>query len=74
MALVMVAEHFLIAKGRVLFAWIFLFIAPLQLLAIHFFHQDIESIIYIIAVGGVLMCIIGYGILLSDYLRNRISV
>ena len=74
MALVMVAEHFLIAKGRVLFAWIFLIIAPLQLLAIHFYHQDIESVIYIIAAGGVLMCIIGYGMLLMEYLRNRIAV
>lgn len=74
MALVMVAEHFLIAKGRVLFAWIFLIVAPLQLLAIHFYHQDIESIIYIIAAGGVLMCIIGYGMLFGDYLRNRIAV
>jgi O-antigen/teichoic acid export membrane protein len=74
MALVMVAEHFLIAKGRVLFAWIFLIIAPLQLLAINFYHQDIESVIYIIAAGGVFMCIIGYGMLLSNYLRNRIVV
>ena len=74
MALVMVAEHFLIAKGRVLFAWIFLIIAPLQLLTIHFYHKDIDNIIYIIAAGGVLMCIIGYGMLLSDYLRNRIVV
>jgi O-antigen/teichoic acid export membrane protein len=35
MALVMVAEYFLIAKGRVLFAWVFLGMAPLQVLAIH---------------------------------------
>jgi len=70
MALVMVAEHFLIAKGRVLFAWIFLIVAPLQLLAIQFFHQDIENVIYVIAGGGVFMCIIGYGMLLRDYFRN----
>jgi O-antigen/teichoic acid export membrane protein len=74
MALVMVAEHFLIAKGRVLFAWIFLIVAPLQLLAIDFFHKDIESVVYIIAGGGILMCIIGYGMLLRDYLKNNFNL
>jgi O-antigen/teichoic acid export membrane protein len=71
MALVMVAEHFLIAKGRVLFAWLFFLIAPVQLLAIHLYHPDLESVIAMIAAGGSLLCLTGYCILLGEYFRDR---
>jgi O-antigen/teichoic acid export membrane protein len=69
MALVMVAEHFLIAKGRILFAWLFLAVAPLQLLVIHLWHPTLESVILVLGAGGAVMVLLGYGMLLRDYLR-----
>jgi O-antigen/teichoic acid export membrane protein len=70
MALVMVAEHFLIAKGRVVFAWLFLAVAPFQLLVIHLWHPSLESVILVLGVGGCVMVIIGYGMLFRVYLRQ----
>jgi O-antigen/teichoic acid export membrane protein len=67
MALVMVAEHFLIAQGRVLFAWLFLAVAPLQLLVIHLWHPDLRSVILVIGAGGAVMALVGYGMLLREY-------
>ena len=74
MALVMVAEHFLIAQGRVLFAWLFLAVAPLQLLVIHLWHPDLRSVILVIGAGGAVMAILGYGVLLREYLLSRTSI
>lgn len=67
MALVMVAEHFLIAQGRVLFAWLFLAVAPLQLLVIHLWHPDLPSVILVVGGGGAVMALVGYGMLLREY-------
>ncbi len=74
MALVMVAEHFLIAQGRVLFAWLFLAVAPLQLLAIHLWHPDLRGVILVIGAGGAVMALLGYGVLLREYLLSRPSI
>ena len=63
MALIMVAEHFLIAKGRVLFAYLFTFAAPVQFAAIHFYHDSLLSIVAVMGVSGLLLVLIGYGIL-----------
>ena len=63
MALVMVAEYFLIAKGRVLFAYLFVVIAPLQLLAIHFWHDSLQTVVLIVAASGTVLAAVGYGML-----------
>lgn len=63
MALVMVAEYFLIAKGRVLFAYLFLLTAPLQFIAIHFFHDSMKMVITVMGVSGLLLAFLGYGLL-----------
>lgn len=63
MALVLVAENFLIAKGKVLFAYLFLAIAPLQLTAIYFFHESLQMIVAVIGISGLILAIIGYGLL-----------
>jgi len=65
MALVLVAEHFLIAKGRVLFAYLFLFIAPLQLIAVHFFHDSLQMVVAVMGASGLILAILGYGLLWS---------
>lgn len=63
MALVLVAENFLIAKGKVLFAYLFLAIAPLQLTAIYFFHQSLQMVVAVIGISGLILAILGYGLL-----------
>ena len=69
MALVLVAEHFLIAKGRVLFAYLFLFIAPLQLIAVHFFHDSMQMVLAVVGMSGLILALLGYGLLWSAYKR-----
>jgi O-antigen/teichoic acid export membrane protein len=63
MALVLVAEHFLIAKGRVLFAYLFLFTAPLQLIAIYFFHDSLQMVVAVMGGSGLILALSGYGLL-----------
>jgi len=66
MALVMMAEHFLIAQGRVMLVWLFLAVAPLQLLTIHLWHPDLPS--FILVTGGAVMAILGYSMHLREYI------
>jgi O-antigen/teichoic acid export membrane protein len=63
MALVMIAEHFLIAKGRVLFAYLFVFIAPLQLITIYYFHSSPMIVVGVMGLSGAVLALIGYGLL-----------
>lgn len=63
MALVMIAEHFLIAKGRVLFAYLFVLISPLQLLMIYHFHESPTIVVAVMGASGAILAIIGYGLL-----------
>lgn len=67
MALVMVAEYFLIAKGRILFTWMLLGMAPVQVLAIHFWHDQLWMVIAIMGVCGTLLAVIGYGLMWREY-------
>jgi O-antigen/teichoic acid export membrane protein len=63
MTLVMVVEHFLIAKGRILFAWLFLGIAPIQLLAIYVWHEHLLHVVATIGLCGTALLLLGYGML-----------
>jgi O-antigen/teichoic acid export membrane protein len=65
MGLIMVFEHFLIATGRVFFAWVFMIIAPLQFLIIYFWHPNLNSVILVNGLMG--LTIICFGIII---LRN----
>jgi O-antigen/teichoic acid export membrane protein len=73
MALVLVAEYFLIAKDRVLFVWLFMIMAPLQLLAIYFWHDSLATVIGIIGISGGFLAAIGYSILFLEYRVARES-
>jgi O-antigen/teichoic acid export membrane protein len=59
MATVIIAEQYLIARGQVLFAWIFLAIAPLQILAIYLWHTELWMILLSMGVFGALLAFIG---------------
>jgi len=63
MALIMVAEHFLIAMGRVLFAYLFMIIAPLQLIAIYYYHDTLIDIVTVLFISGIILAVSGYGLL-----------
>ena len=71
MAFVMIAEHFLIAKGRVLFCWIFALILPLEFFAILHWHQDLLTVLTVMGLFGLLMASLGYGILAKEWLASR---
>jgi len=63
MALIMVAEHFLIAMGRVLFAYLFMVVAPLQLIAIYYYHDTLLDIVAVLSISGIILVVSGYGLL-----------
>jgi len=52
MALVLVAEHYLIARGRAVFAWIFILVAPCQVGALVVWHDELWMVILAIGLSG----------------------
>ncbi len=70
---VMLAEHFLIAKGRVLFAYLFLLIAPIEMVLIHFFHASLLDVVKIMLGCGVILMILGYLVLWVEYRKSGIT-
>ncbi len=70
MALVLVAEYFLIAKGRVVFAYLFTAVAPLQVFAIYLWHDSLAVVVVINAAGGLCVAILGYAILWRAFARS----
>jgi uncharacterized membrane protein len=71
--MVLVAEQYLMAKGRALFAWLFMLSAPIQLIAIFFFHEEIMNILIIIGITGLALTIIGYAFIFEKYVKNKLS-
>jgi O-antigen/teichoic acid export membrane protein len=67
MTVVMIVEHFLIAKGRVMFAYLFMIIAPLQLLTVYLYHETLLMIVGIMAIFGVLLVCVGAGLLWRSF-------
>jgi len=71
MALIMVAEHFLIAMGRVMFAYLFMVVAPLQLIAIYYYHDTLLNMVVIMAISGITLVLVGYGLLWRTYINGK---
>ena len=63
MTLVMVAEHFLIAKGRVVFAYAMMIGIPFVLFAAHKYHASLIDMVYILAAGGLGVALVGFGVI-----------
>jgi len=59
-AIVMIAEQFLIARGKVIFAWIFLVISPFQILLINHWHNELWNILLIMGTFGTGIALIGF--------------
>ncbi len=73
MALVMVYEHYLFAKGKIIFSWVFLIFGPLQIVAIYLWH---DKLIYVLAaVGGSGLLLLLCGSFMSYYyLRDNSQI
>jgi O-antigen/teichoic acid export membrane protein len=59
MALIFVAEHFLIAQGRVFFVWLLAVVAPMQVLAVHVWHEELWMVVAFIGTSGCLILFFG---------------
>jgi O-antigen/teichoic acid export membrane protein len=71
-SIVIVAEQFLIAKGKVLFAWLFLGIVPFQFLAIYNWHSELWMILAVMCVFGLILLLIGFWLIFRDFNNNKI--
>jgi O-antigen/teichoic acid export membrane protein len=71
-SIVIVAEQFLIAKGKVLFAWLFLGIVPFQFLAIYNWHSELWMILAVMCVFGLILVLIGFWLIFRDFNNNKI--
>jgi len=70
LALIMVAEHFLIAKGRVLFAWLTLLTIPIEFFLIEKFHSNLNEVVCVIGLTGFTLIAVGYGILFYEFKKR----
>lgn len=68
MAMIMLAENFLIAKGELIFTWIFILIAPAQVIVLYYFHQDILSVLKVMFYSGFFLLFLGISII---YIKNH---
>lgn len=68
MTLVMVAEHFLIAKGRVIFAYVMILGIPFVLFAVQSFHNNLIDMVYILAACGWGLALVGFGVIGAQHL------
>lgn len=73
LALVMVAEYYLIAKGRVLFAWLFLFVTPLEIYLMYIWHDESWQIMTTMGLSGLLLLVIGYTFVLKNFFSYKVS-
>lgn len=71
MTLVMVAEHFLIAKGRVIFAYVMMLAIPFVLLAAHAYHDRLIDMVYILGACGWGLALVGFGVIGMQYWQGR---
>ncbi len=68
-------EYFLITKGRVMFAYLFMIVAPLQVLAIYWYHDSLLMVVGMMAAFGVLLVRVGFGLLWHAFFKigsNRV--
>lgn len=65
-AFVMIAKHFLIAKGRLLFAWVFLAVAWLQIAVIHSWHPSAYAVLITVGAGNMLLAVASSFVLYSE--------
>ena len=71
MSLIYVAENFLIAKGRVVFAYLMMIAIPFILYAVHVCHDNLVDIVYILGGFGWVVAFLGFGIIGYQTIADR---
>jgi O-antigen/teichoic acid export membrane protein len=74
MGAAMVAEHLLIAKGRMTIAWIFLVASLTEVGLMQLWHPSPWAMIGVMGCFNTLLAVIGCQLLLSDHRQNRLRV
>lgn len=74
MTLVMVAEHFLIAKGKVIFAYVMIPAIPFVLLATQFHHDRLIDMVYILISCGWGLALVGFVAIGVQYWQGRVAL
>jgi O-antigen/teichoic acid export membrane protein len=70
LAMIIVLEHFLIAKGRVLYAYIFIALAPLKVFIAQSYVNDADDLVLLVGAFGLVL--LAVGVLGSgDFLKRR---
>jgi len=63
MSIIMVAEHFLIAKGRVIFGYVMMLGIPFVLYAAHTYNASLIDMVNILAIAGWGVVVAGFGVI-----------
>jgi len=74
MALLIVAEYFLMALGKVVYAWLSFIFAPLQIMLIYYIHESIFDVIAIFGICGLLLLMCGYLFFFKTVGVKKVSV
>jgi len=67
LALMMVFEHFLLAKGRILFTLIFVLLVPLEILALQYLHESLYQFMSVMFIFGIAATFLGAFSLWFDF-------
>ena len=67
MCVVVIIEHFLLAKGQALFAWVFLALSPLQAIGIYFFNGSLYEVVLVVLVTNLVVLVTGVLLLLRNF-------
>lgn len=74
MALLIVAEYFLIALGKVVYAWLSLIFAPLQIILIYLIHRTVFDVIAIVGLCSLCLLLSGYFFLFRAIVPKKLVV
>lgn len=70
LAMIIVLEHFLIAKGRVLYAYIFIALAPLKVFIAQNYVNDADDLVLLVGAFGLVLLAIGF-LGSGNFLNNK---
>ena len=68
--MIIVLEHFLIAKGRVLYAYIFIALAPLKVFIAQNYVNDADDLVLLVGAFGLVLLAIGF-LGSGNFLNNK---
>lgn len=71
MSIIMVAEHFLIAKGRVIFGYVMMLGIPFVLYAAHIYNERLIDMVNILSIAGWGLVVAGFGVIAVQNWKSR---